>query len=314
MVHVKYAADYKNREYLLFKAIMLYSFANNVISMIMEKKIAYSSFLNTSVPVVVMDSYNHHCVGIARSLGRLGVTVYGIGPSRLAAGLHSRYFRKKFVWDTAGKTPEANMRCLLQIGTILRKQVQLLEQISGKKVVSIARHSPWDRDPFAAIKGFINANHPLMRGDLYVHDSCRAWTPIKGLLRLLHNPPRKVQLLIHCDNWTDTKIDRKTLLKKLLKNSAKSPILFGERLEKYWLEDSPIIEYDHAVKSGLFSEYYDTPNTLSRKFMVNPKSFLLRDFEYYSSLIRWYLINTSIGWQFYRRISKMRSRSTFSKE
>lgn len=53
---------------------------------------------------------------------------------------------------------------------IIDAEVLLLEGLTGKRVHSIARHGPWDRDPFAAQKRFVNANHPLLRADLFVHD------------------------------------------------------------------------------------------------------------------------------------------------
>lgn len=79
-----------------------------------------------SVPVVVMKSFNHHGLGIARSLGRLGVDVYGIGISRMAAGLHSRYFRKKFVRDVDSGKPEEIVQYLLSIGARIGKRSLLI--------------------------------------------------------------------------------------------------------------------------------------------------------------------------------------------
>jgi hypothetical protein len=98
----------------------------------------------------------------------------------------------------------------------LKIQIRLLEHLLGKKVYSIARHGPWDRDPFAASKGYINANHPRLRRDLFIHDSCRAWSPLQGLFTLLNDPPRRVQLLTHPENWQEDKIDREALLERFI--------------------------------------------------------------------------------------------------
>lgn len=100
----------------------------------------------------------------------------------------------------------------------LKTEAQLLEHLVGEKVCSIARHGPGDRDPFSAIKGYINANDPRMRGDLFVHDSCRAWNTFEGLLTLLTNPPKRVQLLTHPENWTDEKISRETLFNSFFRS------------------------------------------------------------------------------------------------
>ena len=103
----------------------------------------------------------------------------------------------------------------------LQTEIQMLEKISGKKVYSIARHGLWDRDPFASIRGYINANHPYWRSDLFVHDSCRAWTPLEGLVKLLGAAPKRAQLLTHPENWQKDKVDRATFLDRLFQCSQK---------------------------------------------------------------------------------------------
>ena len=54
---------------------------------------------DNSNPVVVLVSGDHSALGIARSLGRLGVPVYAIDSHLLAPCFFSRYCRGKFVWD-----------------------------------------------------------------------------------------------------------------------------------------------------------------------------------------------------------------------
>jgi D-aspartate ligase len=73
------------------------------------------SFEDTSTPVVVVNSFHHGSLGIARSLGRLGVTIYSIDSNPWAPGLHSRYFREKFIWDADAAEPEATVQYLLEI-------------------------------------------------------------------------------------------------------------------------------------------------------------------------------------------------------
>ena len=72
-------------------------------------------FEDSSIPVVVINSAHHGSLGIARSLGRLGVTVYGIDPNPWAPGFHSRYFREKFIWDVDVAAPEATIQYLLEV-------------------------------------------------------------------------------------------------------------------------------------------------------------------------------------------------------
>ena len=61
-----------------------------------------STMFETSVPVVILKigSYplQHSGVGIARSLGRVGVPVYGVCEDRFTPGGVSRYVRGRFLW------------------------------------------------------------------------------------------------------------------------------------------------------------------------------------------------------------------------
>jgi predicted ATP-grasp superfamily ATP-dependent carboligase len=61
---------------------------------------------SNSTPVVVLGSSDHCSLGIARSLGRLGVSVYGVEPHLLAPSFFSRYCKGKFVWHTDRHTTQ----------------------------------------------------------------------------------------------------------------------------------------------------------------------------------------------------------------
>ena len=54
--------------------------------------------INASVPAVVL-GFHYGGLGVARSLGRLGVRVHGVDRDRRAPGLTSRYCRTAHVWD-----------------------------------------------------------------------------------------------------------------------------------------------------------------------------------------------------------------------
>lgn len=73
------------------------------------------SLEDTSVPVVVLGSHIFSCLGIARSLGRLGVPVYCIDPNPWLPALHSRYILGKFIWDLDKAAPETTVRYLLAV-------------------------------------------------------------------------------------------------------------------------------------------------------------------------------------------------------
>src|SRR5690348_18475840 len=52
---------------------------------------------DASTPVVVLPSARHGVLGIARSLGRLGIAVHVVDPDPDAPALHTRYGRGRFI-------------------------------------------------------------------------------------------------------------------------------------------------------------------------------------------------------------------------
>jgi predicted ATP-grasp superfamily ATP-dependent carboligase len=70
------------------------------------------SRIDTSVPVVVLKLYHHCAMGIVRSLGRLGVPIYGVHRDPREPVARSRYCRKAFVWDV-DSAPEAETALFL---------------------------------------------------------------------------------------------------------------------------------------------------------------------------------------------------------
>lgn len=69
---------------------------------------------NTSVPVVVI-APGYHGHGIARSLGRLGIPMYGVHADSRSPAARSRYWRESFTWDIAKASPQASVDWLLQL-------------------------------------------------------------------------------------------------------------------------------------------------------------------------------------------------------
>ena len=179
----------------------------------------------------------------------------------------------------------------------LKMEIQLLEHLLGRKVYSIARHGPWDRDPFATIREYINANHPRFREDLFVHDSARAWTPLQGLLKALNDPPRRVQLLTHPENWQEEKISREALLERFFQDKEKKNLEHIKQLKKIWQTDPSVVEYEAVIEKGEFTQIH---NQNSNKSNPKMQSKLRRSLNYYGKIFSWYLINTSFGWNIHR--------------
>jgi D-aspartate ligase len=67
-------------------------------------------------PVVILRSGHHGGLGIARSLGRLGVPVYCVGDHNWEPAFSSRYCRGRFVGTSESGSPAKSVPALLQIG------------------------------------------------------------------------------------------------------------------------------------------------------------------------------------------------------
>lgn len=70
--------------------------------------------LNTSVPAVVI-APGYHGHAIARSLGRLGVSVYGVHGDPRSPAARSRYWKKNIFWALSAHPAEASVGRLLQL-------------------------------------------------------------------------------------------------------------------------------------------------------------------------------------------------------
>lgn len=71
---------------------------------------------NSSTPVTIFPSPHHGGLGITRSLGRLGIPVFNIDPSRWCPSFFSRYSRGRFVHDSDAVSPEESVESLLNAG------------------------------------------------------------------------------------------------------------------------------------------------------------------------------------------------------
>lgn len=67
------------------------------------------------MPVLVLQLQHHGALGVMRSLGRLGVRMYGVHPTRRSAASFSKYCRKVFTLDLDRTPPEQAVDCLRDI-------------------------------------------------------------------------------------------------------------------------------------------------------------------------------------------------------
>ena len=70
---------------------------------------------NASIPVVVMKTEHYGGLGIMRSLGRLGVRMFGIDKTEFSPALRSRYCSHSFVWDLEQHTAEESLNFLRSV-------------------------------------------------------------------------------------------------------------------------------------------------------------------------------------------------------
>src|SRR6267378_2475679 len=79
-----------------------------------------------STPVVVLSPHHHDALGIFRSLGTLGVPVYGVEDEEGAPPLRSRYCRGVFHWDVRHAPSRDSVRSLLTIARHFKRQPILI--------------------------------------------------------------------------------------------------------------------------------------------------------------------------------------------
>src|SRR5262245_46212094 len=70
---------------------------------------------DASLPVLVLQMQHHGALGAMRSLGRLGVRMYGVHPTRRPPASFSKYCRRVFELDLDETPPEESVDCLKAI-------------------------------------------------------------------------------------------------------------------------------------------------------------------------------------------------------
>ncbi len=102
---------------------------------------------DTSTPVVIFKLFEHCGAGIMRSLGRMGIPVYGIDPDSWNPGLRSRYCRGRFIRNLEAASPEETLRLLLDVaGTIGGRPILLSN--GDLPSLFLADHAPELRDAY----------------------------------------------------------------------------------------------------------------------------------------------------------------------
>lgn len=96
---------------------------------------------DTSTPVVVLKLEHYGGLGIVRSLGCLGIPVYGVEGCPAAPGLRSRYCRRRFLWDFDATPPPKTLKYLLKVvGPTLGRR-SILIPTSDETALFLADHT-----------------------------------------------------------------------------------------------------------------------------------------------------------------------------
>jgi D-aspartate ligase len=95
---------------------------------------------DASTPVVVLVCHHHVGIGIVRSLGRLGVPVYGIDANPLSPAFFSRYCRGRFLWDLHNAPAQESLRFLSGVGRTIGRRA-LLVPTSDIGAMFVAEHA-----------------------------------------------------------------------------------------------------------------------------------------------------------------------------
>jgi D-aspartate ligase len=96
--------------------------------------------MNLTTPVVILRSGHHGGLGIARSLGRLGVPVYSIDAAYWEPAFASRYCRRRFVFSIESDPPDRSLVSLLEIGQKLGGR-PILIPTTDQGAVWVAEHA-----------------------------------------------------------------------------------------------------------------------------------------------------------------------------
>jgi D-aspartate ligase len=100
-----------------------------------------------STPVVILESGHHGGLGIARTLGRLGVPVYSVDSTRWEVAFSSRYCRGRFLVDLENESPERAVAELRYIAHNLPGR-PILMPVTDRGCLWVAEHAAALREVF----------------------------------------------------------------------------------------------------------------------------------------------------------------------
>ena len=114
--------------------------------------------INTSTPALVLKLEHYGSLGIVRSLGKLGVDVYGMDYKKINPASCSRYCKNNFVWNI--ESPDENKSVDFLISTAKKiKRKAVLIPTSDETALFVLRHENILRDLYS----FPGASYNLVK-------------------------------------------------------------------------------------------------------------------------------------------------------
>jgi D-aspartate ligase len=147
--------------------------------------------IDTSTPVLVLSAQNYGCLGIIRSLGRLGITVHAVDARTRHSAARSRYLRRRFVFDMEHATPQATVDFLLDVGKRIGRPTVLIPTwdqtsllVSGYQEV-LSEHFLFPRQPPKLAESLANKKemHTLAREHLVPTPDVTIPTSVQDVIR-----------------------------------------------------------------------------------------------------------------------------------
>ena len=118
--------------------------------------------IDTSTPVLVLNSGHHGALGIARSLGRLGIPVHLLDSNPRAPAFRSRYTSSNFVWDLDSNSQERSVEYLGEIASRWERPAVLIPTSDAGELfvaANAAALSQWflfPRLPYEVVRRLVN--------------------------------------------------------------------------------------------------------------------------------------------------------------
>ena len=223
--------------------------------------------INASVPVLILKLYHYSSLGIARTLGRLGVSVNGVNKDRHSPTAHSRYCRRVFEWDVDEAPEQETVKFLLDIAHQIGGRPMLLTTDDGNNGI-VARYEKALREAylFPNMPGELTLELYSKKGMYYLakqHDIPTAETLFPESMREVREFSANATFPVMLKPVDSRKLQRRTGVRLRLVHSAAELIEQYEKMEDFSDPNLMLQEYipggDDSVWmfNGYFNEQSD---------------------------------------------------------